>query len=134
MGVVVIDIIITNTGEVPIYQQIVDQIKGAVLRGELAADEPLPSIRLLAKELQISVITTKRAYEELEKDGLIYTIPGKGSFVADQSERRLRESKQKLVEEKLAEAMKAAKLLGMSRAELREVFNRLLEGEKWDLF
>jgi GntR family transcriptional regulator len=65
---------------------------------------------------------------------LIYTIPGKGSFVADQSERRLRESKQKLVEEKLAEAMKAAKLLGMSRAELREVFNRLLEGEKWDLF
>jgi GntR family transcriptional regulator len=129
-----IDLIITNTGEVPIYQQIVDQIKGAVLRGELAADEPLPSIRLLAKELQISVITTKRAYEELEKDGLIYTIPGKGSFVADQSERRLRESKQKLVEEKLAEAMKAAKLLGMSRAELREVFNRLLEGEKWDLF
>ena len=129
-----IDSIITNTGEVPIYQQIVDQIKGAVLRGELAADEPLPSIRLLAKELQISVITTKRAYEELEKDGLIYTIPGKGSFVADQSERRLRESKQKLVEEKLAEAMKAAKLLGMSRAELREVFNRLLEGEKWDLF
>ena len=128
-----IDLIITNTGEVPIYQQIVDQIKGAVLRGELAADEPLPSIRLLAKELQISVITTKRAYEELEKDGLIYTIPG-GSFVADQSERRLRESKQKLVEEKLAEAMKAAKLLGMSRAELREVFNRLLEGEKWDLF
>ncbi|HHT42297.1 MAG TPA: GntR family transcriptional regulator [Firmicutes bacterium] len=128
------DLIITNTGEVPIYQQIVDQIKGAVLRGELAADEPLPSIRLLAKELQISVITTKRAYEELEKDGLIYTIPGKGSFVADQSERRLRESKQKLVEEKLAEAMKAAKLLGMSRAELREVFNRLLEGEKWDLF
>ena len=129
-----IDLIITNTGEVPIYQQIVDQIKGAVLRGELAADEPLPSIRLLAKELQISVITTKRAYEELEKDGLIYTIPGKGSFVADQSERRLRESKQRLVEEKLAEAMKAAKLLGMSRAELREVFNRLLEGEKWDLF
>ncbi len=129
-----IDLIITNTGEVPIYQQIVDQIKGAVLRGELAADEPLPSIRLLSKELQISVITTKRAYEELEKDGLIYTIPGKGSFVADQSERRLRESKQKLVEEKLAEAMKAAKLLGMSRAELREVFNRLLEGEKWDLF
>ena len=129
-----IDLIITNTGEVPIYQQIVDQIKGAVLRGELAADEPLPSIRLLAKELQISVITTKRAYEELEKDGLIYTIPGKGSFVADQSERRLRESKQKLVEEKLAEAMKAAKLLGMSRAELVEVFNRLLEGEKWDLF
>ena len=127
-------LIITNTGEVPIYQQIVDQIKGAVLRGELASDEPLPSIRLLAKELQISVITTKRAYEELEKDGLIYTIPGKGSFVADQSERRLRESKQKLVEEKLAEAMKAAKLLGMSRAELREVFNRLLEGEKWDLF
>lgn len=130
MGVVVIDIIITNTGEVPIYQQIVDQIKGAVLRGDLAADQPLPSIRLLAKELQISVITTKRAYEELEKDGLIYTIPGKGSFVAGFDEGRLRESKEQPVEEKLKEALSTAELLGVGRAELRRIIERLLEDGK----
>lgn len=125
-----IDIILTNSGDVPIYQQIVDQIKGAVLRGELRADEPLPSIRLLAKELQISVITTKRAYEELEKDGLIYTIPGKGSFVAGFDEGRLRESKEQLVEEKLKEALSTAELLGVGRAELRRIIERLLEDGK----
>ncbi len=125
-----IDIIITNTGEVPIYQQIVDQIKGAVLRGELRANEPLPSIRLLAKELQISVITTKRAYEELEKEGLIYTIPGKGSFVAGLDKGELTESKVKLMEEKLREVLGAAELLGLSRTELRRIFERVLGDEK----
>lgn len=130
MGVVSIDIIITNTGEVPIYQQIVDQIKGAVLRGELRANEPLPSIRLLAKELQISVITTKRAYEELEKEGLIYTIPGKGSFVAGLDKGELTESKVKLMEEKLREVLGAAELLGLSRTELRRIFERVLGDEK----
>jgi len=128
--VVSIDIIITNTGEVPIYQQIVDQIKGAVLRGELRANEPLPSIRLLAKELQISVITTKRAYEELEKEGLIYTIPGKGSFVAGLDKGELTESKVKLMEEKLREVLGAAELLGLSRTELRRIFERVLGDEK----
>jgi len=130
LGVVSIDIIITNTGEVPIYQQIVDQIKGAVLRGELRANEPLPSIRLLAKELQISVITTKRAYEELEKEGLIYTIPGKGSFVAGLDKGELTESKVKLMEEKLREVLGAAELLGLSRTELRRIFERVLGDEK----
>ncbi len=125
-----IDIILTNTGDVPIYQQIVDQIKGAVLRGELGADEPLPSIRLLAKELQISVITTKRAYEELEKDGLIYTIPGKGSFVAGVDQRRLNESKEKLVEEKIKEVIDVAERLVVSRDDLRVIFNRAMEEER----
>lgn len=125
-----IDIILTNSGDVPIYQQIVDQIKGAVLRGELRADEPLPSIRLLAKELQISVITTKRAYEELESEGLIYTIPGKGSFVAGVDQRALRESKEQMLEEKAKELLAAAELLGLSRRELRAILNRVLGDER----
>jgi GntR family transcriptional regulator len=125
-----IDIILTNSGDVPIYQQIVDQIKGAVLRGELRADEPLPSIRLLAKELQISVITTKRAYEELESEGLIYTIPGKGSFVAGVDQHALRESKEQMLEEKAKELLAAAELLGLSRRELRAILNRVLGDER----
>lgn len=127
-----IDIILTNSGETPIYQQIADQIKGAILRGELKAEQSLPSIRVLAKELKISVITTKRAYEELEKDNLIYTMPGKGSFVAQHGEHLLIESKQRIVEEKLLEAVEAAKLIGLSPRELQEIFQSLMEGEKWN--
>lgn len=124
-----IDIIITNSGETPIYQQIVDQIKGAILRGELSSDQPLPSIRVLAKELQISVITSKRAYEELEKEGFIYAIPGKGSFVTEQAEHRLEESKKLLVEEKLKEALDLADLMGLTRGELKEIIQQVMEGE-----
>ena len=76
------DIIIRNSGGIPIYDQITRQVKGLILRGELREGEALPSMRLLAKELRISVITTKRAYEELERDGFLTTIPGKGCFVA----------------------------------------------------
>ena len=76
------DIIISNSGGVPIYEQITRQMKGLILRGDLREGEALPSMRLLAKDLRISVITTKRAYEELEAAGFIHTLPGKGSFVA----------------------------------------------------
>lgn len=100
------------------------------MRGELGADQPLPSIRVLAKELQISVITTKRAYEELEGEGFIYTIPGKGSFVAKHAEHRLEESKQRLVEEKLKEALDLAELMGLSKEELGAILNRLMEGKR----
>ena len=113
----------------PIYQQIVDQIKAAILRGELQAEQPLPSIRVLAKELQISVITTKRAYEDLEKDGLIYAIPGKGSFVAAHGEHRLEESKKRLVEEKIKEAIGIAKTMGLTKSELSKIFKSMMEGE-----
>lgn len=126
---VCIDIILTNSGEIPIYQQIVDQIKAAILRGDLGADQPLPSIRVLAKELQISVITTKRAYEDLEKGGLIYTIPGKGSFVAEHDACRLEESKRSLVEEQLQEVIRAAKAMGVSKSDLSKIFKSLMEGE-----
>jgi len=132
--VVCIDIIITNSGDVPIYQQIADQIKAAILRGELGADQPLPSIRVLAKELKISVITTKRAYEELEKDGLIYTMQGKGSFVAKHDEGGLADSKRQLVEEKLREAMDTARAMGLTKTELNKIFKSVLEGDRWNRF
>ena len=85
------NIIISNTSEKPIYEQITTQIKAIIMKGELNAGDALPSIRFLAKELRISVITTKRAYEELERDGFIETVPGKGSFVASGNQELLRE-------------------------------------------
>ena len=87
------DIIIRNSGGIPIYDQITRQVKGLILRGELREGEALPSMRLLAKELRISVITTKRAYEELEREGFIQSVPGKGSFVAPQNIELIREEK-----------------------------------------
>lgn len=100
------------------------------MRRDLVADQPLPSIRVLAKELQISVITTKRAYEELENGGLIYTMPGKGSFVAKQGEHHLEESKRRLVAEKLREAFELASSMGLSHGEFSELFYRMLEGKR----
>ena len=123
------NIIIRNTGEAPIYEQIVIQIKNAILSGELAEGEPLPSIRLLAKELRISVITTKRAYEELERDGFIVTMSGKGSFVAPQNLELLREEQRRALEQHLTQAVAAAKAAGISRQELTELLALLYEDE-----
>ena len=105
------DIIISNSANEPIYEQIVNQIKNLIINGDLKEGDVLPSIRNLAKELQISVITTKRAYEELENDGFINKVTGKGTFVAPQNQDLLKERRLKVVEEKLAEAVHAAKLL-----------------------
>ena len=99
-------IFINNQSGVPIYDQIYQQIKAQIINGELAEGAPLPSIRSLAKELHISVITTKRAYEELEKDGFIYTAPGRGSFVAKKNTELLREETLKQIEEHLDAALK----------------------------
>ena len=123
------NIIIRNTGEVPIYEQIVVQIKNAILSGELAEGEALPSIRLLAKELRISVITTKRAYEELERDGFIVAIPGKGSLVAPQNLELVREEQRRALEQHLADAVCAARPAGISRRELTELLALLYEDE-----
>ncbi len=123
------NIIIRNTGEAPIYEQIVVQIKNAILSGELAEGEPLPSIRLLAKELRISVITTKRAYEELERDGFIVTMSGKGSFVAPQNLELLREEQRRALEQHLTQAVAAAKAAGVGRQELMELLALLYEDE-----
>ncbi|MBU5255913.1 GntR family transcriptional regulator [Tissierella praeacuta] len=120
-------IIISNSSNESIYEQISNQIKGMIIKGELEEGEALPSIRGLAKDLQISVITTKRAYEELEKEGFIETMQGKGSFVAMQNKELLKEKKLKIIEEKLAEVVQESKLLGLRYIEIEEMLRILFE-------
>ena len=122
-------IIIRNTGDVPIYEQIVTQIKSAIVAGELSEGEAQPSMRLLAKELRISLITTKRAYEELERDGFIVTMTGRGSFVAAKNLELLREEKRKQVEALLAQAAQAARTVGIPEEELCELIRLLYKDE-----
>ena len=119
------DIIIRNTGETPIYDQITQQIKGHILSGTLAEGEGLPSMRVLARDLRISVITTKRAYEELEREGFITTVPGKGCFVAPRNLELAREDARRRVEEHLARALDAARAGGISPAEVKEALDIL---------
>ena len=121
------DIIISNSGGVPIYDQITRQMKGLILRGELKEGEALPSMRLLAKELRISVITTKRAYEELERDGFITTVVGKGSFVREADQEFVREERLKAVEGHLQAAVDAARQCGMEEQEGLEILRLLFE-------
>ncbi|QSQ08721.1 HTH-type transcriptional repressor YtrA [Koleobacter methoxysyntrophicus] len=121
------NIIISNSSQQPLYQQIVTQIKNQIIRGELEEGEALPSMRNLAKELQISVITTKRAYEELEREGYIVTVAGKGSFVADQNRELLRERRLKIIEEKLAEVIAESRVLNIGLDELKEMIQLLYE-------
>ena len=121
------NIIISNSSQEPIYEQIVKQIKNMIIRGDLAENEMLPSIRSLAKDLQISVITTKKAYEELENDGYIVTVQGKGSFVAAQNKELLKEMRLKIVEEKLAEAVDAGRSIDLSLEEMQEMLKILYE-------
>ena len=116
-------ILIDNRSGAPIYEQIFDQIRQQIFSGALPEDTPLPSIRTLAKDLRISVITTKRAYEELEAAGYIYTLPGKGSFVAARNEALLREEHLRQLEEHLAEVRRLAGLCGLSRRELSELYD-----------
>lgn len=122
------EIYISNSGTKPIYEQITDQLKAAILSGQLAEGEALPSIRLLAKELRISVITTKRAYDDLEQAGFINTVPGKGSFVAPTNPELHREETLKKVESLLSQALEQATIGGVSKADVLEVFNLLIEG------
>ena len=112
------NIVIRNTGDMPIYEQIVVQIKQAIVAGELTEGEALPSMRLLAKELRISLITTKRAYEELEREGFIVTMTGRGSFVAAKILDILREEQRRRLEAHLADAVDAARAAGVDADEL----------------
>ena len=112
------NIVIRNTGDMPIYEQIVVQIKQAIVAGELTEGEALPSMRLLAKELRISLITTNRAYEELEREGFIVTMTGRGSFVAAKNLDILREEQRRRLEAHLADAVDAARAAGVDAAEL----------------
>lgn len=119
------DIIISNSDRAPIYEQIVRQLKGLILSGVLPEGEALPSMRLLARDLRISVITTKRAYEELEREGFLTTVPGKGCFVAAQNWETRREAMLCQVEEHLSRAVDAAKAGAVGLEELTEMLNTL---------
>lgn len=123
------NIIISNAGGQPIYEQICTQIKNLIISGELKEGDALPSMRLLAKELRISVITTKRAYEELEREGFISTVTGKGSFVAPQNLELLREVHLKAIEGHLQEAVDLAASCGLSLEDLKEILTLLYKGE-----
>lgn len=120
-------VLIANSSPDPIYEQIVRQVKAQIIAGELGEGEALPSIRRLAQDLQISVITTKRAYDELEAEGFIDTVAGKGTFVAAQNAEFLREKRMKAVEEQLAAAVSDARLAGMTFDELRAMLRLLYE-------
>lgn len=123
------DMILSNSSGKPIYEQITDQIKEQIMTGALAAGDALPSMRLLAKELRISVITTKRAYEELERDGFLENVPGKGCFVAPQNRELLREAQLRRAEEFLAQAVEEARKGGITLEELDEMLAILYKGD-----
>ena len=127
----IVDIIISNTSDKPIYEQISSQIRSQILSGALACGEKLPSIRALASGIGVSVITTKRAYSDLETEGFIETVQGKGCFVATGNHEMLREEQLKHVEGLLDQAVKQASELGISRAELHEMLD-LVAGEEFE--
>lgn len=121
------DILIDNTSKTPIYEQIVNQIKESIMNGTLNEGDALPSMRQLAKDLKVSVITTKRAYEELEIDGFTYSVVGKGSFVKEQNIEQIRERKLKMLEEMIEDVIHNSKSMNLSKNELLELINILYE-------
>jgi len=120
-------ILINNKSGLPIYDQIYTQIKAQIISSQLQTDEALPSIRTLAKDLRISVITTKRAYDELEKDGYIYTIPGKGCFVAPKNTQLIREENLKKIEEHMQSIRTLAATCNLSESEIAEMLHLIWE-------
>lgn len=123
------NIIISNASDLPIYLQIVNQIKDAILSGKLEENQMLPSMRALAKDLNISFITTKRAYEELEKQGMINTVPGKGCYVSPFNKELVYEAKIREIEDKLEESINLSRVIGLTKDELIEILDSLYEGE-----
>lgn len=119
------DIVISNSSGKPIYEQITSQIKNLIITGQLKTGDMLPSMRLLAKELRISVITTKRAYEDLERDGFIESVTGKGSFVANKNAEFIKEEHLRIVEQHLQQAIDAAHMSAMTLNELIEIMTML---------
>ena len=120
---------LSNASDKPIYEQITEQIKQAILSGTLLPGAALPSIRMLAKELKISVMTTKRAYSDLERDGFIETVAGKGSFVAYRNQEFLREALLTEIEQHLTKAVHLAKTANVSKEEIEQLLSILLEEE-----
>lgn len=122
-------ILINNTDGTPIYEQIYRQIKEMILSGVLKAGDALPSMRVLAQQLRISVITTKRAYEELERDGFIESFTGKGSFVRSKSSELIREENLKIIDASISAAFDAAVKCGISEDELKELIDIMYSGK-----
>jgi GntR family transcriptional regulator len=127
----VIKILISHTSTQPIYEQIKNQIKKQIIEGSLKAGEALPSIRVLAKELNVSVITTKRAYEELEKEGFIITVPARGTFVAEIDREKIVGIKTKEVEEELEKVVLKAKELGIELNKLIDMVDKFYKGDEF---
>ncbi len=123
------DIILSNSTDEPIYQQIISQIKAQIMNGTLAAGDALPSMRVLAQQLRISVITTKRAYEELERDGFIENFAGKGCFVRSQNTDFLREESIRQTEELLAKACEKARLCDLTLDDMKEMLELMFGGD-----
>ena len=122
-------IIISNRSDKPIYEQIAYQIRMNILNGDLKEGDILPSIRALAKDLKISVITTKRAYEDLQKEGFIETVSGKGTFVSSTNKERLKEQNFKIIEQKLIECISIAKSSGITVEEFKQIIDIIFEEE-----
>ena len=121
-------IIINNSLMIPIYEQIVDQIKTLIRKGELKENDNLPSVRALARELKISALTVKKAYDDLEAEGFTVTVHGKGTYVEATNTERLLEEKKKEVEADLEKAIQKARRCGISDEDLKDIFELLLEG------
>lgn len=124
------NVLINNKSGQPIYEQIYSQIKNAIVSGELCEDELLPSIRSLAKDLRISVITTKRAYDELEHEGFVYTVAGKGCFVAGKNTELIREENLRRIEAHLQSISELAATCGLGKKDIIEMFEILTEEEE----
>lgn len=123
------NIIISNSSNIPLYEQVKEQIKNKIVSNELKTGELLPSIRSLAKDLRISVITTKNAYEELEREGYVETIPGKGTYVANKNKELIKEEQLQKIEGLIDTAVSIAKISGISKEEIREMLDILFEEE-----
>lgn len=123
------NLIINHSSMQPIYEQIVGQIKGKIMRGELKEGTGLPSVRTLAKELKVSALTVKKAYDALEEEGFVNTVHGKGSFVASANQELMLEEKKKEIENDLEQAIRKGRSCGMSSEELYELFRIIMEDE-----
>ena len=121
------NIFVDNKSGIPIYNQIYSEIKREILNGAIGEGEPLPSIRNLSKDLRVSIITTKRAYEELEKEGFIYTLPGKGCFVAEKNTEIIREDNLRKIEEHMDEILKLARTISLTEDDLMEMMKTMME-------
>ena len=124
-------IILNNSSMIPIYEQIVDQVKNQIIAGEISENEALPSVRTLSAELKISALTVKKAYDRLEEEGFVVTVHGKGTYVAATDKELAFEARRKAVEDDFTSAIEKAKAVGMTQAEIREIVEIILEDETW---